>query len=206
MWKRLAKFVLQNRLLLLILLFAATAIMALFASKIKLSYEFSKAIPVDNPKYQDYLSFKEKFGDDGNVLVVGVQTDQFFELKNFEAFRKLSDELKKVPHVEDVLSVSNAVDLLKDTISEKLNAVQIFPAKLSTQEQIDSSKAVFYSLPFYKSLLYNPATNAFLLVVRINKEVLNSKARTQVINDIVARINSYTAATGIQAHISGLLN
>ena len=204
MWKRLAKFVLQNRLLLLILLCAATAVMAFFASRIKLSYEFSKAIPVDNAKYQDYLSFKEKFGDDGNVLVVGVQTDQFFKLKNFEAFRKLSDDLKKAPHVEDVLSVSNAVNLIKDTISEKLNPVQIFPAKLSTQEQIDSSKAVFYSLPFYQSLLYNPATNAFLLVVRINKEVLNSKARTQVINEIVARINSYTATTNIQAHISGL--
>ena len=81
MWKRLAKFVLKNRLLLLILLFASTAVMAFFASKIKLSYEFSKAIPVDNPKYQDYLSFKEKFGDDGNVLVIGVQTDHFFELK-----------------------------------------------------------------------------------------------------------------------------
>ena len=79
--------------------------------KIKLSYEFSKAVPLDNPKYQDYLSFKSKFGDDGNVLVVGVQTDQFFKIKNFEAFRKLNNELKKVQYVEDVLSVSNAINL-----------------------------------------------------------------------------------------------
>ena len=83
MWKSLAKFVLKNRLLLLILLFASTAVMAFFAGKIKLSYEFSKAIPVDNPKYKDYLSFKEKFGDDGNLLVIGVQTDSFFELSKF---------------------------------------------------------------------------------------------------------------------------
>src|SRR5678810_1459729 len=100
MWNTLAKFVLKNRLLLLILLFVSTAVMAFFASKIKLSYEFSKAIPVDNPKYQDYLSFKEKFGDDGNVLVIGVQTGQFFKLNNFDAFRQLNLKLKKVPYVE----------------------------------------------------------------------------------------------------------
>jgi uncharacterized protein len=204
MWKRLAKFVLQNRLLLLILLFFATAVMAFFASKIKLSYEFSKAIPTDNPKYEDYLSFKKKFGDDGNVLVVGVQTDQFFNQRNFEAFRKLNSELKKVPHVEDVLSVANAINLLKDTVSQKLIATPVFPTVIHSQQQIDSCKSIFFSLPFYQSLLYNPETNAYLLVVRINKDILNSKGRTQVIDNIIAQINRYSAATNITAHISGL--
>jgi hypothetical protein len=204
MWQRLAKFVLKKRLLLLIILFAVTAVMAFFASKIQLSYEFSKAIPTDNPKYQDYLSFKKKFGDDGNVLVIGVQSDQFFQLKNFKAFTKLTDELKNVPYVEDVLSVANAVDLLKDTASKKLDAIPIFSKDLQTQQQIDSSLKTFYSLPFYRSLLYNPSTNAYLLVVRINKDVLNSKGRTKVINDIIDRTNEYSTATNIQTHISGL--
>jgi predicted RND superfamily exporter protein len=204
MWQRLAKFVLKNRLILLILLFAVTAVMAFFASKIQLSYEFSKAIPTDNPKYQDYLSFKQKFGDDGNVLVIGVQSDQFFQLNNFKAFSKLNSELKKVPYVEDVLSAANAVDLLKDTASQKLDAIPIFPKDPQTQAQIDSSLKIFYSLPFYKSLLYNPATKAYLLVVRINKDILNSKGRTKVINDIIDRTNEYTASTKIQTHISGL--
>ena len=204
MWQRLAKFVLKNRLLLLILLFAVTAVMAFFAGKIQLSYEFSKAIPTDNPKYQDYLSFKQKFGDDGNVLVVGVQSDQFFQLKNFRAFHQLSREIKQVPYVEDVLSVANAVDLLKDTASQKLDAIPVFPKDLQTQQQIDSSLKIFYSLPFYRSLLYNPSTNSYLMVVRINKDILNSKGRTKVINDIIDRTNEYTAATKIQTHISGL--
>jgi hypothetical protein len=204
MWQRLAKFVLKNRLLLLILLFATTALMAFFASKIKLSYEFSKAIPVTNSKYQDYLSFKEKFGDDGNVLVIGVQSKDFFQQKNFEAFSKLNSELKNVPFVEDVLSVANAVDLLKDTASQKLDARPVFPKNINSQQQIDSSLKVFYSLPFYRSLLYNPATSAYLLVVRINKDILNSKGRTKVINDIIDRTNEYTRITKIPTHISGL--
>jgi uncharacterized protein len=204
MWQRLAKFVLKNRILLLIILFLATAVMAFFAGKIKLSYEFSKAIPTNNPKYQDYLSFKEKFGDDGNILVIGIQSNDFFELKNFRAFSKLNNDLKNVPFVEDVLSAANAVDLLKDTASKKLDAIPVFAKDIKSQQQVDSSLNVFYSLPFYRSLLYNPATDAYLLVVRINKDILNSKGRTKVINDIIDRTNEYTAATKISTHISGL--
>ena len=204
MWQRLAKFVLKNRITLLILLFVTTAVMGFFASKIKLSYEFSKAIPVNNPKYQDYLSFKEKFGDDGNVLVIGVQSNDFFQLNNFKAFSKLSKELKKIPYVEDVLSVANAVDLLKDTASQKLDAIPIFGKDIRSQQQVDSSLKVFYSLPFYRSLLYNPDTHAYLMVVRINKDILNSKGRTKVINNIIDKTNEYTASTKIDTHISGL--
>ena len=204
MWQRLAKFVLKNKILLLVILFAITATMAFFAIKIKMSYEFSKAIPVDNLKYQDYLSFKEKFGDDGNVLVIGIETKDFFTPKNFEAFRDLNNGLKKVPYVEDVLSVSNAVDLLKDTSSQKLDAIPVFPNGILNQQQLDSTKKIFYSLPFYKSLLYNPQTDAYLLVVRINKNILNSKGRTKVIDDILNHANAYTASTNISTHISGL--
>ena len=204
MWKRLAKFVLKNRIILLILLFACTFVMAFFAAKIKLSYEFSKAIPINNPKYQDYLSFKNKFGDDGNLLVIGVQTDSFFEINNFKSFRDLNNDLKKVPDVENVLSVSNAVDLLKDTATQKLIAKPIFPANLNTQLDLDSSRKLFYTLPFYKTLLYNPATGAYLIAVRINKEILNSPGRTKVINNIIKATDAYTARTNIQTHISGL--
>ncbi len=204
MWQRLAKLVLKNRLLLLISLLLATLIMAFFASKIRLSYEFTNAIPVDNPKYEDYLSFRKKFGDDGNVLVIGVQKKDFFQLKYFAAFQKLNNDLKKIPGVEDVLSVANAVNLLKDTATQKLDAIPVFPKEILTQSQIDSSLKVFYNLLFYRFLLYNPATNAYLIVVRINKEILQSKGRTNVINDIIDKSNDYTAATHVQAHISGL--
>jgi uncharacterized protein len=204
MWKRLAKFVLQNRIILLILLFACTAVMAFFAAKIKLSYEFSKAIPTDNPKYQDYLSFKQKFGDDGNLLVIGIQTDSFFELNNFKAYRQLNVDLKKIPKVENVLSVPNAVDLVKDTASQKLNAVPIFPNTINSQQDLDSARRLFYTLPFYKTLLYNPQTNAYLIAIRINKEVLNSPGRTKVINDIVNATNDFTNRTHIQTYLSGL--
>jgi len=203
MWQRLAKFVLNNRLILLILLAITTGIMGYFASKVKLSYEFSKAIPTDNPRYQEYLSFKKTFGDDGNLLVVGIRSKDLFVLKNFTAYRELQKTLKRVKFVEDVLSIPGAVTLQKDSAAEKLTAVKIFGDEISSQQQLDSAQAVFFNLPFYHTLLYNDSS-AYLMGVRINKEVLNSRGRSKVVADISTAVNNFSAATNIETHLSGL--
>jgi len=93
MWQRLGNFVIKFRLLLVIILLAATGLMGFFASKVKLSYDFAKAIPTDNQKYKDYVAFKQKFGDDGNTLVIGIQTDKLFTLDVFKAYQKLHKDI-----------------------------------------------------------------------------------------------------------------
>lgn len=204
MWKRLGEFVLRFRAPLLILLLALTALMGYYASQVKLSYEFSKAIPTDNPRYREYLAFKEKFGDDGNLLVAGIQTDSLFTLKVFEAYKELHHQLKKIEHVEDVLSLSSAVLLRKDSLTEKLVAEKIFPDSINSQAALDSAVHVFYNYPFYRSLLYNPGAHAYLAAVRINKEILNSAGRSKVVADITAAANGFTKQTNIEVHLSGL--
>jgi len=204
MWKHLAKFVLKYRLPLLILLLAFTGLMGYFAGKVQLSYEFAKAIPTDNPKYQQYLSFRKKFGEDGNLLVVGIQSDKFFELNTFNAFNKLTQDIKGIKYVEDALSVSSAINLIKNTDSIKLNSVPVFAKQINTQAELDSSKNIFLSLPFYRTLLYNPETNVYLVAVRINREALNSALRTDIVNNIVSKTNAFTAQTKIETHLSGL--
>ena len=204
MWQGLGRFVLKNRLILLIALLIATGIMGFYASKVKLSYEFSKAIPTDNPRYQEYLDFKRTFGDDGNLLVLGISTKELFTLKNFAAYQQLHKQLKQVQHVEDVLSIPAAVALQKDSLAEKLTAVKIFPENITSQAELDSAAAIFLNLPFYRSLLYNNSTNSYLAGVRINKDVLNSPGRSKVIADITAAADKFSSATGLETHLSGL--
>ena len=50
-------------------------------SKVQLSYDFSRAIPTDNPKYLAYLDFKKTFGEDGNLLTVGFTTENYPQIK-----------------------------------------------------------------------------------------------------------------------------
>ncbi len=205
MWKNLARFVIKKRLLLLILLSVVTAGMGYFASQVKLSYDFAKAIPKDNEKLIAYNEFKQHFGEDGNMMVIGVQTDQFFNLHHFKAYQSLQALIKNVRCVEDVLAVPSAIVLERDSLSEKLMPHKIFGEDFTTQEQLDSAAAVFKNVPFYNSMLYNEKTGAYLMAVRINKDSLNSPARVRIVRDINLALMGYERQFGkVQTHISGL--
>lgn len=204
MWQSLGRFILTYRLLLLLILVALTGFMAYQASKVQLSYDFARAIPIDNPKYKDYQEFRKKFGEDGNLLVIGIQTDKFFTEKIFNSFTSLQRKLKEVDGVDDIISVPASVNLIKDTATEKLKADTIFFNKNLSQAEIDSGKAIFLNLPFYKGFLYNPATNAWLMGVRINKGLMASKNRIAVVNNITSMADEFGKLNNLSVYKSGL--
>ncbi len=204
MWRSLARLILGYGYWWLALLIGITAFMGWHASKVELSYEFSRAIPTDNPKYKDYQAFRKKFGEDGNLLVVGIQSKDVFRKPFFDDYVKLAKEIRKVNAVEDVISMPSSIYLSRVEESEKLQALPIFSDSIITQEQIDSSKNLFLSLPFYRGLLYNAETGAWLMGVRINGQVLNSKARSKVVASIMDLTENFSKKNNTEVHLSGL--
>ena len=204
MWQALGKSVLKYRIQLIIATAILTILLAYQASKVELSYEFSRAIPTNNPKYIAYLDFKKKFGEDGNLLTIGFVTNQLFQVKDFNALSSFQERLKKIEGVEDIIGIPGAITLHKNDSTEKLDATNIFPARVDNQKTLDSLKDIFYSLPFYRGLLYNPETKAYLLGVRINKKILNSKAREKVVSAIEAEAKLFQKETNYELHLSGL--
>ena len=204
MWQRLGRFILTYRLPLLLLLAALTGFMVYHASKVELSYDFSKAIPVNNPKYKTYQEFRKKFGEDGNLLVIGIQTDKLFEANIFNSYAELQRKLKKLYGVDDVIGVPSAVNLVKVPETEKLKADTIFADRTLTQTEIDSASAIFLNLPFYRQLLYNPSTNAWLMGVRINKDLMASKKRMNIVSQINELADEFGKQSNLTIYKSGL--
>ncbi len=204
MWEAIARIVLKFRLYLLILLLSATAFMGYHASRVQMSYDFTKTVPADNPKYVDYQAFLKKFGDDGNLLVVAVQTDSLFQQNVFSDYIALGGQLKKIGGVEDVLDVAAAIDLVKDSNTQKPRAVRIFPEHPLSQAQIDSGRAVLLSLPFYRGLLYNPESQTWLMAVHVSKQVMNTSGRIVTVNAITDAVEAFGRRHGLATHISGL--
>jgi predicted RND superfamily exporter protein len=178
--------------------------MAYKAKQLQLGYEFANAIPTDHPKFKAYQEFRKKFGEDGNMLVIGIQTDNLFEEKIFNDYTRLVNDIKGVKGVEDVISIVTAVNLIKDSATEKLGPQAIFEKGPLSQAEIDSSKNVFFSLPFYRGLLYNPDSNAWLLGVHINKGVLASKAREITVAQITSLSDAFSKKYSLEIHLSGL--
>ena len=94
MWRKTGQFILTYRWPLLIILLAATAFMAYHASKVELSYDFTRAIPANHPANKSYQAFKQKYGQDGNLLVIGIQTADLFKEKMFNEYADLQRQLK----------------------------------------------------------------------------------------------------------------
>lgn len=204
MWGRIALFILRFRWPLLLIILLITAFMGWHASKVQLSYEFTNAIPTDNPKYKAYQDFKKQFGEDGNLLVIGMQSADLFTEKIFNDYAALADSLKHAESVVGVLSIPGAVNLVKDTVSEKLQAVPLFPSKHLKQPELDSLRNLFMSLRFYNGLLYNPQSNTYLIGVSIDKNVLNTKKRNDVVPAVVQLAASFGQRHSIEMHYSGL--
>jgi uncharacterized protein len=203
MWERIARLVLKFRLHLLLILLAATAFMGYHASKVQLSYDFSRAIPTNNPKFVAYQDFKKKFGEDGNLMVMAVQTDKLFDQSNFNDYIALNDQVKKIKGVEGVISVPSASNLIKKDSSQKLKAVQIFPDRHLSQTEIDSCKKIFFSLPFYNGLLYNAQANTFLMAINVNKDIMNSAERIVVVSAITKPCIDFCNKHGMMVYLSG---
>ncbi len=204
MWESIARFVLRFRLFLLIALLALTGYMGWRASRVKLSYDFNSAIPIDNPKYKAYQEFRQKFGEDGNLLAIGVQTDKLFQQDVFTDYIALSEALKKVPGVDGVLGPQLAINLIKDTVTQQPKAVRIFPDHPASQAVIDSGKRVLLGLPFYDGLYYNKRTDAWRTIVTVNKTVMNSAKRLETVDGITRLVDSFGARHGLDMHCSGL--
>lgn len=202
MWKFLGQFILKQRLALLLTIGLLTVGMAYFAVQVKMKYDTSSAIPSDNEKYMEHQAFKKMFGEDGNMVVVGFDKADCFEKNFFEDFTAWQAELKNTKGIEHLLSVPAAITIekLQSDSSQKLVTKNVFNASTP----LDSSVALFENLPFYKHLLYNPDTKSWLTALYINKDLMKTAYRKQIMKDIRTRTETFASKYKLDIHYSGL--
>ncbi len=204
MWNKFSKFILSNRISILIAFFLITVFMTWKASSVKLSYTGSKILPLTDSAFIDYNNFKSQFGEDGNMMVLGVSTPDLFKKEQFNAWKALADDIQKLEGIKQVLSIGNLYDLQKDTTNQRFVLKQLSGKAVLTDAEMDSIKQRMYELPFYEGLLYNKQSNATLMAINIDFKVLNTKQRGPVIQSILAKAKAYSDKTKNEVHYSGL--
>ncbi len=204
MWQTFGTFILRNRFWLLIALGILTLAAAYESSKVQMSYDYAKTVPADDPDFIEYIKFKEMFGEDGSVLVVGIKTDKLFDKDFFNQWIQLTQQVKTIEGVEQVLSLGNLYSLQKDDSTQTLQLLPLVKETLKTQQEVDSIRNLIANLPFYEGLLYNPESNVTLLAITLNKQKLDSKARIALVKEIEKTCNEFGQQQNLEMHFSGL--
>lgn len=204
MWGKFSESILKYRVFYLLLVIIFTAFMGYNAKDVELSYAGSKILPLTDPEYVAYNKFKKQFGEDGTMMVLGLQSEKIFDVKVYNAWSELGDSIKSIDGIVNVLSIAHAYELKKDTSKQSFKLERIHPGKVNSQEQADSIQSVLNQLPFYDKLIYNPDSQSTLMALSFDSLSLNSKKRNSVLAKIKEHTDRFESETGIQLHKSGL--
>ena len=204
MWINIARFILRNRIAILIALFLVTVFMGIMSRRIEMSYQYAPLLPEDDPTYMEYESFLDVYGDEGNMIIVGIQNEDFFELNEFNAWQEFSNDLLEIKGVTSVFSIGQSYNLKKNSEEKRFEIDPIFSGTVRYQTELDSLRDVFYSLPFYKELLYNDKNDCYLMAISLDNEILHSKKRVALVNEIQKVGSDFVEKSKRDLHYSGL--
>ncbi len=204
MWIKVSRIILRNKILLLAILAAITIFFGYHARKVEMSYEYASLLPKKDQAFKDYQKFVEVFGEEGNLIIVGIQDSNFFNIDHFNAWKELSANLSEVEGVENLLSITNTYNLKKNKEEKRFEIENAFPDSIATQEELDGYLTKFKSLPFYRGLVYNDETQTYLLAITVNKDKMASKAREDMVAEIQEVCHAFEEAQNVQLHYSGL--
>ena len=204
MWNNFSKFILSNRIAILVVFFLITVFMAWKASYVKLSFMGSKILPLTDSAFIKYNNFKSQFGEDGNMMVLGVSSPDLLKKEQFNEWKALAADIQKIEGIKQVLSIGNLYDLQKDTSNQRFVLKQLSGTTVLSDTEMDSIKQRIYELPFYEGLLYNKESHATLMAINIDFKILNTKKRAPIIQSILDKAGAFSKRNKLEVHYSGL--
>ncbi len=204
MWTKVAEFIIKQRLPLIAMIGIITVFMGYHATRVEMSYDLNRTVPLDDPEMVFLNKTKEQFGEDGNIIGIGLKDSSVFSLRNFEAFKKLGDRIRTIPGITNVLSLPRLKVLVKDTTKDRFREVDIFPEQIGSQPELDSLMGTVRNQKQYMGLLVNPANGATMMLVSVNKDVMNSAKRVEMVVSLGEAGDGFTKNTNIQLHYAGI--
>lgn len=204
MWTRIAQFIIKFRLTLIGIILLITLFMGYHATKVQMSYDLARTVPLDDPEMVFLQKFKAQFGEDGNIIAVGLRDSAIYTLDNFNRFRELNKAIREIPGVNNLLSLPEVKIIRKDTANTRFYLDGHYPKQIKDQAQLDSLMGAIRNQKFYMGQIVNQENGATMMLVSITKEVMNSSKRIAMTKALVELGDQFTKDTGIQLRYAGL--
>ena len=206
-WDYIARKILRNRVFLLVLVLLFTIFMAFQWKNMRFTFTEANLLPDDHEVNIQYNSFLDKFGEEGNLIVLGFKDTNFFTEKNIKAWEQFVGNIRKDKAVELTLSLEDVKVLTKDTLAEKFKLVPfINNDSISDAYLKQKEKEFFTDLPFYEGMLFNKESGAVRFAIYLDKKIVNTKARKEFIEKYLSaeKINAFEKETNLDLRVSGM--
>ncbi|MBF4471769.1 efflux RND transporter permease subunit [Flavobacterium sp. HJJ] len=206
-WELIARVVLRNRILMLSIVVLATVLLAMQWKNIHFTHTEANMLPDDNIVNVEYNAFLDKFGEEGNLVIIGVKDKTFFTPKAYAAWVKLMNSLKGDKAVDLVISINDLKTLQKNEALQKFELVPFVDAgKTTNQVYLEKvKKELFNDLPFYEGLLFNKRSGTIRSAIYLDKKIVNTPARKDFITDrLVPAVDAFEKETKIDLRVSGM--
>ena len=204
MWTQLAHNVIKYRLPLIVFLALITAYMGYRAKNIEMDYDLAQMVPDTDTDFIALKDFKKLFGDDGNILAIGMQDSSLYTPEKFEKLNYFTKAVADIEGVNNVLSIANLQVLKKNVDSQRFEFQPLSVVLPESQSELDSLLEKVSDQKFFAQQLINYENGATALVISVDETVLNSKERLRLMADIIQVGDAFEDNTNITLHYAGL--
>ncbi|MEO5788537.1 efflux RND transporter permease subunit [Gelidibacter sp.] len=205
-WKVAARLILRNRIIILILIALATFFLSTQWKYMRFTFTEANLLPDDNEVNITYNEFLRIFGEEGNLVVLGVKDPTLFTVEKLNAWNRLSESFKYYDEVDAVLSIKDLKKLVKNTEKERFDLEPFIKDSLTSLEEIDTlQQELFHKYPFYDNFLFNKETRTIRTAIYLNKDIVNTSTRKDFIVDILQpKIADFEAKYNLDVRVSGM--
>lgn len=205
-WTKVAGIILRNRYLVLIGIAIVTALLASQMKYMKFSYTEANLLPENHEANLEYNAFLNVFGEEGNLVILGIKDSTIFTPKKFNAWNSLVDQFDDLEEINFSLSIADVQKLKADRKKRKFILEPLYEKNPSTSEEVlQIKKQLFEKLPFYDNLLFNKETGTLQTVIYVKKEIINTPKRKEFIFDsLIPIVEKFENDYNVDIRISGM--
>ena len=185
--ERIYHLIVQRPKSVLFFILLLTGFLGYHAVHVRLDSSVENLLPQGDPENQYYEEVRRLFGSD-EVGVIGLITDNIYTPEVVQKIKRLSDEIKKIEGVEDVISLTTAVDPVADVVEPPLLVPQVPP----TPAALEALKKTLAERPIYLKNLVSPDGRAAAINIffaNMTDDEFFSKGIDDTIQGIVAKEN-----------------
>ncbi len=205
-WGAVARLILRNKIFILIAVIIATVFFSMQWKHMRFTYTEANMLPDEHEVNITYNDFLKVFGEEGNLIVLGVKDSSLFSVKQLNAWNNLADSFKSYDEVETVLSIKDLQKLVKNTKKEQFDLEPFIKDSITSAKQIDKLQdELFNQYPFYDNFLFNAETKTIRTAIYLKKDIVNTSARKDfIIKVLQPKIDAFEAQTNLDVRVSGM--